>query len=167
MAKRATTAGIVFAAFVLLALAAPAIAQSNSPEARAAAKELVETMRAVDQIKNLVPLFMQQLKPAIVQGRPEVERDYSAIIPSLLQAMNSRLSEFVDATAAIYAANLTVDEMKQMTAFYRTPVGQKFLEKMPVIMQQSLAMGQKFGEQLVGDLRTNMIDELRKRGHNI
>jgi hypothetical protein len=38
---------------------------------------------------------------------------------------------------------------------------------MPVIMQQSLSVGQKFGEQIAGELRASMIELLRKRGHNI
>ena len=51
----------------------PAAAQTPPPDALAAAKELVVTMRAADQLKNLFPIIMQQLKPAIVQGRPQVE----------------------------------------------------------------------------------------------
>jgi uncharacterized protein len=149
-----------------LAVASPAWSQT-SPEARAAAKELVETMRAADQMKTLVPMFMQQLKPAIVQGRDEVARDFDAIMPTLLAAMSARLDELLDAMGAVYAANFTVDELRQLTAFYRAPIGQKFLEKMPSIMQQSLSVGQKFGERIVGELRGNMIEQLRKRGHNI
>ena len=36
-----------------------------------------------------------------------------------------------------------------------------------MIAQQSMAMGQKFGEELMNDLQTRMKDELRKRGHKI
>ena len=156
----------------LLALwlaATPAFAQAPSPapEVRAAARELIETMRAVDQMKVMMPMIMQQLKPAIVQGRPEVERDYDASLPVVLEAMGSRLGELVDAIALIYAANFSADELRQITAFYRTPVGEKFLQQLPAITQQSLAVGQKFGQQLAGDLRERMIEQLRKKGHNI
>jgi hypothetical protein len=30
-----------------------------------------------------------------------------------------------------------------------------------------MTMGQKFGQELAGDLRNRIIEELRKRGHNI
>jgi hypothetical protein len=30
-----------------------------------------------------------------------------------------------------------------------------------------MAMGQKFGQDIAGELRNRMIEELRKRGHNI
>jgi hypothetical protein len=73
----------------------------------------------------------------------------------------------VDGIALIYARNFTADELRQLTAFYRGPIGQKFLEKMPQIAQESMAMGQKFGQELAGNLRDRIIEELRKRGHNI
>jgi hypothetical protein len=36
-----------------------------------------------------------------------------------------------------------------------------------VTASQSLAMGQKLGQEIGGELRNRMIEELRKRGHNI
>jgi len=157
-------AGIVTAVFVSVA---PAYPQSASPDAMAAARELVEAARTTDQFKTLLPLISQQMKTVIVQGRPAVERDYDKIIPMVLEAANQQMGKFADAVAAIYAGNFTADELRQVTAFYRTPTGQKFLEKTGVIAQQSMAMGQKFGQQLVQDLEGRMKEELRKRGHNI
>lgn len=150
-----------------LAFARPAATQSAPPEALAAAKELVAAARAADQVKALLPLILQQLKPAIVQGRPEVERDYDKIVPLMLEGMSGRLDDFADAVALIYARNFTVDELHQVTAFYRSAIGQKFLQKMPVIAQESLAMGQKLGQAIARDAQDRMKDELRKRGHNI
>jgi len=62
-----------------LSAAEPARSQTPSPDALAAARELIETMHAVDYLKSIVPAMMQALKPAIVQNRPQVERDYDAI----------------------------------------------------------------------------------------
>ena len=157
----------VLAAIVLLAFGRPAAAQTAAPDATAAAKELVETMRATDQLKVLMPMLMQQLKPAIAQGRPEVERDYDAMVPQMLAAADARMGEFTGAIAVIYASHFTADELRQLTAFYRGPVGQKFLLIMPRIMQDSMTIGQKFGESIALDTRNRMIEELRKRGHKI
>jgi hypothetical protein len=46
-------------------------------------------------------------------------------------------------------------------------VGQKFLEKMPAIAQESMSAGQKWGQTVAGEMRGRIIEELRKRGHNI
>ena len=157
----------VLAAVALLAFGRPAATQTAAPDATAAANELVEAMRATDQLKVLMPMLMQQLKPAITQGRPEVERDYDAMVPQMLAAADARMGEFTGAIAVIYASHFTVDELRQLTAFYRGPVGQKFLQIMPRIMQDSMTIGQKFGESIALDTRNRMIEELRKRGHKI
>ena len=152
---------------VCLSAAGPARAQTPSPDAMAAAHELIVTMRAVDFFKSIMPALMQTLKPAIVQNRPQVERDYDAIVPLLLEGMNARLNEVMDQIAAVYARNFTADELREAVAFYRGPTGQKFVQKLPAISQESMAIGQRFGQSIASDLRGRMIDELRKRGHNI
>ena len=43
--------------------------------------------------------------------------------------------------------------------FYRGPVGQKFLQIMPQTMQDSMTIGQKFGEFIALDTRNRMIEE--------
>ena len=165
MPRRATF--VVWVIAILFGLAVPAGAQQGAPDAVAAARELVVTMRAADQLRTLFPMIMQQLKPAIVQGRPEVEKDYDASLPQILEAANARMAEFADAIAAVYAQHFTADELRQLSAFYKGPVGQKFLQNMPAIMQDSMAVGQKFGASLAEDMRSRMSDELRKKGHKI
>jgi hypothetical protein len=102
-----------------------------------------------------------------VQGRSEVERDYDAMVPEMLSAMNARLGELAGSISAIYALHFTADELREITAFYRGPMGQKFLQVMPRIMQDSMAAGQKIGGSIAIDTRNRMIEELRKRGHKI
>jgi uncharacterized protein len=147
--------------------AAPARAQTPSPDALAAAHELIVTMRSVDFFKAIMPAMMQGLKPAIVQNRPQVERDYDAIVPLMLEGMNARLNEVIEQIAAVYARNFSADELREAVAFYRGPTGQKFVQKLPAITQESMAIGQRFGQSIASELRGRMIDELRKRGHNI
>ena len=147
--------------------AVPARAQTPSPDAVAAAHELIVTMRSVDFFKTIMPTLMQGLKPAIVQNRPQVERDYDAIVPLLLEGMNARLNEVMEQIAAVYARNFTADELREAVAFYRGPTGQKFVQKLPAITQESILIGQRWAQSVGGELRGRMIDELRKRGHNI
>jgi hypothetical protein len=147
--------------------AEPARSQTPSPDALAAARELIETMHAVDYLKSIVPAMMQALKPAIVQNRPQVERDYDAIAPLLLDGFNARMNELIEQIAVLYARNFTADELREVVAFYRRPTGQKFVQKLPAITQESMVLGQRFGQSIGNEIRARMIEELRKRGHNI
>jgi hypothetical protein len=158
---------VAFTLFAALLAGTAARAQPIPPDALAAGRELVAAAKMVDQIKTMFPALMQSLKPAIVQNRPEVERDFDAIMPMMIEGALARTAELADLIAAIYARNFSVAEMRDITAFYRTSTGQKLLEKLPAVMQQALAAGQQFAQTVVGDMQQRMIQELRKRGHNI
>jgi hypothetical protein len=129
---------------ICLLAAGPAGAQSPSPDTLAAARELIVTMRAADYFKTIMPAIVQQLKPAIVQNRPQVERDYDAIMPLMLDSMNARVNEIIDQVAALYARNFTAAELNEVVAFYRGPTGQKFIQKLPLITQELRKRGQIF-----------------------
>jgi hypothetical protein len=85
----------------------------------------------------------------------------------MLQTFNTRVNEVIEQIAALYARNFTADELREAVAFYRGPTGQKFVQKLPAVLQESMALGQRFGQSIASELRGHMIDELRKRGHNI
>jgi hypothetical protein len=104
---RAQTGGImrrapIIAAIALITLAHPVQAQTTSPESMAAAKELVITMRAADQFNAVFPMLMQQLRPVMLQGRPEIEKDYDTLIPQVITAAKTRI-EVLGADAHDYA----------------------------------------------------------------
>ncbi len=48
----------------------------------------------------------------------------------------------------IYTKHLTAEEMEATIDFYRTPAGAAIIQKMPLIMQESMAAGQQWGFEL-------------------
>jgi hypothetical protein len=164
MIKR-TFAGVVL--LVTLLVPGMASAQAPSPDALATARELVAVSRAAESAKQMLPAIVKLLKPAIVQGRPQVEKDFDAITPLLMESFTARLGEMTEMAAVLYATNFTVAEMKDIIAFYRGPAGQKLLTKAPVITQQLMTSGQQLGAQIGRELQSRIIEELKKKGHNI
>jgi hypothetical protein len=152
----------------LLLLPAPAIwAQTPTPDAMAAARSLVNTMKLADQYKALLPAILLSLKPALTQDRPEIEQDYDAMMPMIADAFTPYYTSMVDGIATVYANNFTAAELREIEAFYRQPVGQKMLEKMPAISQQALAVGQEIGRKAADDLRQRLTEALRQKGHKL
>jgi len=161
-------------------MVAPTAAQSPSPtqsplpmqtppaEEMAAARELVVTMRMSDQLKTLVPMLVNNMKTSMLVGRsPEFVRDFEAVIPVLLTAFEQRYDELTDVLAGVYAANFTAQELRDMTDFYRSPTGQKVLRLLPTVAQQSMQAGQVYGHRMGEEIKQRMIEELRKKGHDI
>jgi uncharacterized protein len=139
-------------------------AQAPAPEAIAAARELVETMHLNDQYNAIVPGIFKNLKPAIVQGRADVERQYDALSPAIIDAFRQRVSEMSDAAAVVYAKNFSIEDLHALNDFYKTPTGQRLLQKLPTISQEMMGAGMKFGQSIGGEVQRRMIEELRKKG---
>jgi hypothetical protein len=154
-------------ACLLLFSASVSRAETPTPDAMAAARNLVTTMKLADQYKALLPAIMFGLRPALTQDRPEIERDYDAMMPAIADAFTPYYSEMIDGIATIYATNFTVAELHEIEAFYRQPVGQKMLEKLPAISQQALAVGQEIGRKAADDLRQRLTEALRQKGHKL
>jgi hypothetical protein len=152
----------------LLLLSAPASrAETPASDAMVAARSLVTTMKLTDQYKALLPAILLSLKPTLTQDRPEIERDYDAMQPMLTDAFTPYYNSMVDGIAAIYAANFTPRELREIEAFYRQPAGQKLLAKMPAINQQALAVGQEISRKASEDLRQRLTEALRQKGHKL
>jgi len=158
---------LLIVACVLLLSASATRAQTPEPDAMAAARSLVTTMKLTDQYKALLPAILLGIKPAVTQDRPELERDYDAMLPMIADAFTPYYTAMVDGIATVYANNFTVQELREIEAFYRQPIGQKLLEKTPAVSQQALAVGQEIGRKAAEDLRRRLTEALRQKGHKL
>jgi hypothetical protein len=157
---------LIVASLLLFSVCAAA-AQTPSPDAMTAARGLVTTMKLSDQYKALLPAILLNLKPALVQDRPEIESDYDAMMPMIADAFTPYYNAMVDNVAAVYANNFTLGELREIEAFYRQPAGQKLLEKTPSLAQQSNQAVQDVSRKATEDLRTRLTEALRQKGHKL
>ncbi|MCS0580891.1 DUF2059 domain-containing protein [Massilia pinisoli] len=148
--------------FAQNAAAAPQAAAD--PAALAATGELFEAMnyRAVaqgtlEQMRRTMPAMMTQGATAAIDNNPklnaaEKKNAHEKLNKELPQAVKlfdgvfgdpSLVDEMLRATAQIYARHFTVDELHQIAAFYKTPVGTKMLATMPQLMAESMQAGQQ------------------------
>jgi uncharacterized protein len=152
---------------VMLALSCGAVAQTPAPEGLLAARDLVVTMRLGDQYKAMLPTILLGLKPVLVQDRPEIERDYDAMGAAMAEAYAPFYNAMLDAAARVYADNFTTEELHQIEAFYRLPVGQKLLEKSPALAQPRDTAVQDIGRKAADELKARLTDALRQKGHKL
>jgi len=157
---------LIIVSLLLLSLQT-APAQTPSPEAMAAARNLVTTMKLADQFRALLPAILVGLKPALTQDRHEIEQDYDALTPLIVNAFEPYYNGMVNDLATVYANNFTVDELNQLLAFYQQPVGQKLLQQSPAITQQAIQIGQDATRKATDDLRARLTEALRQKGHKL
>ena len=143
---------LITASMLLLSVCA-ASAQAPSSEAMTAARSLVTTMKLPDQYKPLLPGILLGLRRELTQDRPEIERDYDSMKPTIEAAFTPYYTAMLDGVAAVYAGNFTVAEMKDMELFFKQPAGQKYLAKASAVTQQTNQVTQEASRKAAEDLR--------------
>ena len=141
--------------------AAPAI----SDEARAAALEVMEASSSANTAVALLGALRNQMVANMQRMTSKPADQVARIVDEvLLPEMKARVGELTAVIVEITASNYTIDEMHQLAAFYRTPLGQKVVQVTPNVAQASAIAGQAWGMRVAQDAMRKNADELRRRG---
>lgn len=131
----------------LIGVAPRARADEASKQAKAA--KLVETMHMEQNMVKMLDTVSAQMKQSFSSAlgdnaTPRQKEIFNNFTSQVLQLMRTQLSWSVlkPDMVKLYASNFTEDELDGLNAFYASPVGQSSLEKMPMVMQQSMATTQ-------------------------
>jgi hypothetical protein len=123
---------------------------ATDPERIAAAKELMEATGVTKQMDSMVAVmgdgFRQGARDAGGGAMADkVSDEFNDHMKRLLSYRDAMLEEF----AVIYAERFTADELKSVTAFYKSPTGQKFIAASPELMQAGAAIGIKYSQKVM------------------
>jgi hypothetical protein len=157
-------AGVVAAAAQGANPAAPA----PSAEALATAKELVALMSG-DMMNDLTSKMVAQAWPNIEQSlRTQFPKIDAATITELRaefeRQMAANVAESLNDAPIIYARYLTVAEMRDIQAFYRTPTGAKTLKLMPQITSEVMGNFMPRMQGMMARIDTALTGILQKHG---
>ena len=111
-------------------------------------KELMELMNSKDMGLQVMHTMFDSVK-ALGTAIPE----------NLFEEFTSEVNfdELTELIIPIYDKHFSHDDIKELIAFYQTPIGKKLIEKQPDIIKESMVAGmtwgQKIGAKLVKKLR--------------
>jgi uncharacterized protein len=157
--------------FAVLALAvppafaqAPEAAPAVSPAAAAAVRELLDAMKYRDMMTAAFKSMQKQIPVMILQTATNSINANTALspeerkaaldkaakdVPGAVEAVNALLAdpklidEMIAEIIPLYARHFTAAEIRQIAAFYKTPVGAKMLTTMPQVMAESMEIGNR------------------------
>lgn len=156
---------------LLIGLGGPVAAQSPapgpSPAAILLAKQIVEIKGARQLFTPLVRGVVEKVKDQFMQTNFMWAKDLNEVAASLEQQYAPRVDELIDMSARIYASHFTESELKQLLAFYQSPVGRKAIVEEPKALDESVASGGQWGDNLADEVVVKMRDEMKKRGHDL
>jgi hypothetical protein len=163
LARRAAAA----LALVFICWASPVPAQQPTPAAIATAKELLQAKGATNMFDPLIPGIIESAKNALLPTNPGLYKELNDVATLLRGQLAARRTEIIDEIARLYAQRFTEAEMKEVTAFYKTPVGRKFVSEEPAVIDAGLARTQAWSNKLSDEVFSRFRAEMKKKGHDL
>lgn len=148
-------------------LAGPAFAQQPTPAAIASARELVELKGGAAMFDPVIVSVIEQTKGALLQTNPQLSKDLDAVAQQLRTEFTPRRTELMAEAARLYAIRFTEPEIKEMTTFYKSPLGKKMLSLEPQVLDETFNFVQQWGGRVAEEAMNRFRAEMKKKGHNL
>jgi hypothetical protein len=161
---RSACAGLL--ALVLAALS-PAQAQQPSANAIALAKEIILVKGGNAIYDPVIPQIVNQARTVFLQSNPLLGKDLGEVAAKLQAEYTPRTVELINDGAKLYASKFTEQELKDVLAFYKSPVGRKVIAQEPVILDQSSSNVDQWANKIAEEIIAKFRNEMRRRGHEI
>lgn len=103
-------------------------------------------------IKNIMAMYKESESMSVVPAEAwdDMEKE-----------MIKEMDDLYEKIAIIYDKHFTEDELKEIIAFYESPIGKKMVKEMPELMKESMEVGRIWGEA-IGE---KIGDKLVKKGY--
>ena len=138
---------------LMLATVVAAHAQTVSEEYAAEVRKSLQLQHTTETLVETMRMQMQQLVDNGTMTAEKVTGLCTEISEIMLPVLEKRITE-------LYSQNLTLDELKQMNAYFSTPLGQKSIQLVP----QFALEGAKIAEspEIQGKIMTIMSKYIKK-----
>lgn len=125
----------------------------TSPTYKRSLKQLLEVSGTEASFSTVIKQMMTMVK----QGNPNVP---TTIWNDFEQEMlNTSLDDLVEMLVPVYQKHLSQEDLNSLIAFYQTPAGKKYAEKTPLIMQESMQVGQQWGMQIAQKIQQKLSEK--------
>jgi hypothetical protein len=150
-----------------LTLAAPA-AMAQAPAAPAAAQPLSNSLRKVAE-EALEVANMEKNMTASIDRMLAMQTQQIPSMKNMEPVLRAFINKYMGWAAIkeelvqLYAREFTEKELKELTKFYQTPTGRKAIEKMPLLMQGGMEIGQRRMQEHMPELQQAIAEKLKSQ----
>lgn len=102
-------------------------------------------------IKQMFTMYKDQQDGVPDEIWEEFEREF----------LKTSLDDLTEMLVPVYQKYMSLSDLNKLIEFYQSPVGAKYAKNTPLIMQESMQIGRKWGEKLGNDF----VKKLEEKGY--
>jgi len=160
-------AGLVLSLALGLVFAQSANAQEPPAASVALAKELITVKGGNLMTDPIIPGVIESAKNILLQTSPMLGKDLNEVAAQLRKEYDPKREELLTQMARAYAQKFSEQELKDLVAFYKSPLGKKMITTEPAIIDDSMSMTQNWASQFSQQVLGRMRQDMKKRGHDL
>jgi uncharacterized protein len=161
---------LVFICCLMIAVSFSACSAKMVKVENKSKEEYAKEIIALTDVGKILDQVMAQIKQMQGQlmaqaGIPESEKEKAMALQDKLQAlmveafdMKKIEPQFIDIFTSVY----TIEELKAMSDFYKTPEGKSMIEKQPQVAQKSVQIAQNIVQGLLPEIQ-KLVEEAKKK----
>ena len=116
------------------------VAHAETPQEK---RKEIEKMLRLTGMEKLTTQIMDQMIGTLKKQFPDTSQDFWNRFQRKLDPR-----ELIEKIIPVYNKYYTMEDLKAINAFYESPAGKKVLATMPQVMQESMQIGQAWGERI-------------------
>ncbi|WP_316859657.1 DUF2059 domain-containing protein [uncultured Cohaesibacter sp.] len=169
--KRTALASILGASMICASVVMPALAQDakqTTPEVDTHLEAAVAVVKQTNTVPGYAALYKNIVlnsKKWLIRENPSAEKDIIATVDEIAKKYENEEDQLLSSVAVAWTRYLKEDELNEVLAFFKTPVGQKFANYQPRIIGESLRGVQEFSAVFTNVIVTEAKEELNKKGY--
>ena len=144
----------------------PGTSSSSTPGHLALARELASLTGMLSMYDGFLPTFGEQIRRGAVI-RPELTKDLNQVLDALKPELEQQKQLMVATTARLYASSFSEAELKDLVTYFKTPIGQKYLQLAPQIFDDLAVETERWTQRVSEYVMTRVRAEMGKRGHQM
>lgn len=111
--------------------------------------EYQDTLKKMFVVSGSEGAYQAAIDQMFILFKQQYSNVDAAIWDGLKQEFSKKsIEDLKEMLAPVYAKYLTMDDLKALIRFYETPVGVKFAKNNPMILQESMQVGQQWGMKI-------------------
>lgn len=151
-----SSVSVVCIVLLLLGSVPTAVAQESSSDVPSAKADSIRSLIRMTRGEQIAEQVFNRVLRLQKQKHPDVPDQWWSKMRE-----NADFDGLIQQLIPIYAQHFSQREINKLLDFYRTPLGQKTIEKMPTIMQESMTVGREWGRTLQQKIK----QQLKRDGH--
>jgi len=152
----------------LLFLPRPVTGQTLDDSFRSDIEKLLEVTGTSQMGTQITQLISSQFVAGLKKSQPSIPDRALELAKQVLDAEMAKAfagpDDLTQQLVDIYAKYYTHEDVRGLLAFYRTDLGRKVIRLMPVVLQESAAVGREWAEKQMPRIAATLDSRLRAEG---